>query len=156
MTAARPRRTSAAVMPLSGPERVIERVIERVQRLFLPDFPSPAIARTLSPNGRAHWGAKRRAQIDVETVIWIALNRLDCPLMPIAPPAHVTYRWIVPDRRRRDLDNHGTGVVKVIQDYLVKYGILPGGDHAEALTSRVEIVYEKGRRALEIILEPAS
>lgn len=126
----------------------------RPQWIVLEDFPSPEIARTLSPNGRAHFGTVIRAKKSVRERI-VAAVHVQEPF-PVAPPARVLYRWIVPDNRRRDLDNHGTGVVKVIQDSLVKLGVLPGGDHSEALTSRVEIVVQKYRRAMEICLEPVS
>lgn len=127
-----------------------------VQTLIVPDFPSPALARTLSPNGRAHWNVRQKAKKAVRDAVWAAWVVRQDELRPVPPPAHVTYRWIVPDRRHRDFDNHSTGVVKTTQDWLVARGILPGGDHTTALTSHVEIVYEKGRRAFEIVLAPTS
>lgn len=126
--------------------------VQRPQWIVLEDFPSTEVARTLSPNGRAHFGSVIRAKKAVRDRIVAAVHMQEP--FPVAPPARVLYRWIVPDKRKRDLDNHGTGVVKVIQDSLVRLGVLPGGDHAEVLTSRVEIVVQKYRRAMEICAEP--
>jgi hypothetical protein len=124
------------------------------QIIVLVDFPRPEIARTLSANGRAHWGTKLRATSVVLDYLHAALARQY--VWSMAPPVRVTYRWIVPTRTKRDQDNHhGSGVVKAIQDALVRHNVLLGGDHSEALESSVEIVYEKGRRALEIVLEEA-
>lgn len=121
--------------------------------LVLPDFPLPEISRALSPNGRVHWAERKRARDVVQNAVWEAWVSRQDEVTPVPPPAHVTYRWIVPDRKARDLDNHSTGVVKAAQDTLVRLKLLPGGDHAAALTSTVEIVYEKGQRRLEIVLE---
>ena len=128
-----------------------------VQRLILEDFPPVDLARALSSNGRAHWAVRQKAKKAVQIAVWEAWVCRQDDLVPVPPPARVTYRWIVPDRKERDIDNHhGSGVVKACQDALVKLvKLLPGGDHATALTSSVEIVYEKGRRALVIEIEPA-
>jgi hypothetical protein len=122
----------------------------QAQTVILDDFPLPEIARTLSPNGRAHWRTKSRAADVVRKNVWVAV--MTQGIRPVPPPVHVTWRWIVPDRRRRDQDNHGTGVVKVAQDRLVSLGIL-AADHSDALTGHVEIVYERGARRLEIVLK---
>lgn len=135
---------SGAVPGASGPS---------TQRLVLLDFPVPAIARSLSPNGRVHWAEKARAADAVRLAVWLAVETQ--PLTPPPPPVHIVWRWIVPDRRRRDVDNHSTGVIKVAQDHLVKLGVL-AADHSEVVTSHTEIVYERGSRRLEIELRPVS
>lgn len=125
------------------------------QVLVLDNFPSPDVSRCLSPNGRAHWRLRQVAKEAVVEAVWAAWVSRQDELHPVPPPAHVTYRWIMPDRRHRDLDNHGTGVVKAVQDTLVRLKLLPGGDHSTALTSTVEIVYEKGSRRMEIAMRGA-
>lgn len=149
MSVERSKSVSVAVSPISA----LSERSGRSQTIVLLDFPAPDIARALSPNGRAHWAAKKRAKTEVRTALWEALTR--ARPRPTAPPVLVRYRWVVPDRKKRDLDNHSTGVVKAVQDYLVQEGLFPGGDHSTALTSQVEIVYEKGQRRLEIVIEPA-
>lgn len=124
------------------------------QTLVVEDFPSPELALTLSPNGRAHWAVRQKAKNVVRDAVWTAWVTRQFELVPVHPPVHVTYRWIVPDRKHRDIDNASTGVVKVAQDTLVRLGMLPGGDHSTVLTSHTEIVYEKGQRRLEIVLTP--
>lgn len=127
------------------------------QVLVIPDFPSPALARVMSPNGTAHWRDKQRAAAQIVEYLKVAVLMRVVPLTPMAPPVHATYRWIVPDRRHRDIDNHhGSRVVKVVQDWLVARGVLPAGDHSTVLTSHTEIVYEKGQRRMEIVLTPAA
>ena len=152
-------RSKRAMVTSGGPGRPIQALpgvlgvpepSTAVQTLIIPDFPSVDIARTLSPNGRAHWVARQKAKESVAEAVWAAWVSRQDELRPMPPPVHVTYRWIVPDRRHRDLDNHGTGVVKVVQDTLVRLKLLPGGDHSTALTSTVEIVYEKHQRRLEV------
>lgn len=66
----------------------------------------------------------------------------------------ITYRWVMPDRRRRDLDNHTTGVVKAVQDALVTHTLIDADDTSCVIGIETQIVYEKGRRALEIAIEP--
>lgn len=119
-------------------------------RLIVPDFPSVEIARALSPNGRPHWAERNKAKKAVRDAVWAAWVCRRDELPPMPPPVHVTYRWIVPDRIKRDLDNHSTGTTKAAQDFLVRQKLLPGGDHSTALTSTVEIVYERGQRRFEI------
>lgn len=127
--------------------------IQGEQWLVFEDFPSTAIARALSPNGRAHWASRERAANAVKACVAVYVRQYEP--FPVRAPATVLYRWVFPDHRKRDLDNHGTGVIKKIQDTLVQEGVLPDGDHSDVLTSRVEIVVQKGRRALEIRLAPA-
>lgn len=125
------------------------------QTLVLDAFPPPAISRALSPNGRAHWAAKKRARERVEMIVGAAIitQRLTDELC--GGRVRITYRWIFPDRRKRDLDNHSTGVVKVVQDCLVRLGMIDADDTSCVVGLNTEVVYEKGRRALEIVIEPA-
>lgn len=125
------------------------------QTLVLDDFPDPALARALSPNGRAHWAAKRKAREMVEWVVGIAIceQRLTDELL--GERVRITYRWIVPDRRRRDLDNHTTGVVKVVQDCLVRLGMIDADDSSCVVDVATEIMYERGSRRLEVTIEPS-
>lgn len=126
------------------------------QTLILEDFPSSTIARALSPNGRAHWAARSRARNVVESIVGLAIIRQRLSDELLGGPVRITYRWVMPDRRRRDLDNHSTGVVKVVQDCLARLGMIDADDTSCVVAIETQIVVERGRRALEIVLEPPS
>ena len=124
-----------------------------VQTLLLDGYPTPEQATMLGPNrGSRRWGvAKARTEIHH----WVAVAVHLQEIVPVPPPVHVTYRYVVPTRTHRDWDNYAL-IAKPCQDGLVKAGILIGGDHFEALTASVVFRVERGRRALEIVLEPAA
>lgn len=126
------------------------------QTLVLADFPDPKLARALSPNGRAHWATKKRARDIIEWIVGQAIfeQRLTDELL--GRQVRITYRWVLPDRRRRDLDNHSTGVVKVVQDCLVRLGLIDADDTSCVVGISTEIVYERGARRLEITVAPAT
>jgi len=116
------------------------------QRLTLEEFPRPAVARALSPNGRASWPARYRATQDVHTLV--KLRAVMAGLRPMHGLVTLWVTWVVPDRRQRDADNHTTGVVKATIDALVRGGYLEDDDtdHLRLLPVRVRL--EHGRRAL--------
>lgn len=123
----------------------------RSQTLVLEGFPQPATARALSPNGRLHWGGQKRAK-ELVTMVVIAGIRTS-GLRPVDGPVRLTCRWIFPTRARRDLDNLSTGVVKRLIDVLREQKILADDDSRHVVELRAEAVYEKGRRALVIVME---
>lgn len=118
------------------------------QRLVLEDFPPPRLARTLSPNGRAHWAVKSRAKQVAERAMKVAM----VGLKPMGSPVLLTARFIFPQERRRDDDNLATGVLKVVRDCLVKGGILTDDNMALLRQAPVEVQVVKGQRRLEIVL----
>lgn len=122
----------------------------KAQTLVLEDFPRPDVARALSPNGRTHWAAKKKVRDLVEWIVGNAIfdQRLTDELL--GRQVRITYRWIFPDHRRRDIDNHSTGVVKVVQDSFVRLGLIDADDTSCVVGITTEIAVEKGRRALEI------
>lgn len=128
----------------------------RSQRLVLADFPDPKLARALSPNGRSHWATRKQAREMVEWVVGNAIfeQRLTDELL--GRQVRIAYRWVMPDRRRRDLDNHSTGVVKVVQDCLVRLGLIDADDTSCVVGITTEVVYEKGQRRLEVTLTRAT
>ncbi len=126
-----------------------------VSVLVLEDFPQPATARALSPNGRVHWAPKRIARLSVVDHVTVAALRSGLQRLRAPVTLHVVYT--VPDHRHRDQDNYTTGVLKVAIDTLVRGGWLPDGDDTEHLhIEPVEVVVQKGRRALELRLEETS
>lgn len=129
---------------------------QRAQTLILEDFPDPKLARALSPNGRVHWAVRKQARQHVEWVVGLAIceQRLTDELM--GERVRIAYRWVMPDRRRRDIDNHSTGVVKCVQDSLVRLGLISADDTSCVVGISTEIVVEKGRRALVVTVEPAA
>jgi Holliday junction resolvase RusA-like endonuclease len=131
----RARRTPATLPP--EPEK---------QTLVLENFPRPSVANVLSPNGRAHHMAKYRATQAVAAHVKV-MATMD-GLRPMRGLVTLRVIWIVPDRRRRDTDNHTTGVVKAAIDALVRGGYLEADDTDHLRLLPVEIRTEPGRRAL--------
>lgn len=125
-----------------------------VQRLVLESFPSPLLARSLSPNGRVHWGVRDKGRRLVHAVVVAEVQRSG--MRPASGPVRVTFRYVRPTRGRVDLDNLSTGVSKACLDALVRSGMLADDDSRHVVAVTAEAVYEKGRRALEIIVEDAA
>lgn len=123
----------------------------RGQTLVLEDFPRPEIARALSPNGRAHWAAKRKARLNVVDHVTVAAIRGGLRLMRGQVVLSATF--VYPDHRKRDDDNLATGVLKAVRDCLVLGQWLEADDIEHLRQMPVEVRVEKGRRALEITLE---
>lgn len=142
-------RPSTAISPPGAVRRTAP-----TQTLTLENFPQPILARALSPNGRAHWGQRNAARKTVAAVV--AGASLHARLEPVSGPVRLTFRWVFPTRARRDLDNLSTGVVKSVLDCLVRHGTLADDDSRHVVELKAEAVYEKGRRALEIIITEAT
>lgn len=119
----------------------------------------PSLVRQLSANGRAqsHWPKTNARNRVMTTVYTLALR---AGWVRFTEPVTATFRWIVPDRRARDLDNLASnGIVKAALDALKDSKDRQGwivDDSSKYVTEvRTEMAYEKGRRALEITLEVA-
>lgn len=124
------------------------------QTLTLPDFPRPDMARLLSPNGRAHWAAKRKARLYVidTVVVWAIKSGLRHMHGPVTMQPVFTY----PIARKRDDDNLGTGILKAVRDALVNGGWLEADDVEHLYQDRPEVVVQKGVRSLELRFEEQS
>lgn len=123
------------------------------QTLILDGFPSPPVARALSPNGRAHWRRKQDARKIVEANVsaWLVIQKI----RPMTGRVVLRPRFVFPVHRRRDDDNLATGVMKAVRDVLVAQGILADDSTQHVRQEPVEVVVEKGQRRLEIVLAPA-
>jgi hypothetical protein len=130
----------------------VESGVTRVQQLILENFPRPDSARTLSPTGRAHWAAQRKARLHVADVVIVQAIRMGLKRMRGQVMLQMTY--VMPNERARDQDNYsGSGVTKAVIDVLVKGGWLDGDDTARLRLAPVQIRVEKGRRALKLRFE---
>lgn len=124
------------------------------QWLILDDFPSTAVARALSPNGRAHWATKRRARLAVEGEVLAAA--LAQHLRAVSEPVRLRFRYVYPNERQRDVDNLTTGVTKAVIDALVRGRWLAADDSEHVVEVKAEAAVQKGAgRRLEITLTPA-
>jgi Holliday junction resolvase RusA-like endonuclease len=124
-------------------------------RLVLEDFPSPAVARALSPNGRVHWRRRHAAQRAVAEAVWVALQLPPCFYIakPLARRARLRATFVYPERRKRDDDNLATGVLKAVRDALVRLGVLEADDMQHLQQEPVQVEVRKGERRLVVELE---
>lgn len=116
----------------------------------------PTLVRVLSANGRSqsHWPKTNARNRVMASVYGLARS---AGWAPFTVPVVVTFRWIVPTRRRMDVDNlASSGIVKATLDSLVRGGWLVDDSSAYVTAVHTEMAYEKGRRALIVTLEPAT
>lgn len=87
----------------------------------------PFPPKQLSPNARVGWREKAKVTAQYrEDCGWLAKNAwLTVGL--VAPPVRATVTFVVPDRRKRDLDNL-LAMLKPAWDGLVDAGVLEGDD----------------------------
>lgn len=123
-----------------------------VQTLRVDDFPSPGLARALSPNGRVHWA--RRAEAKRAVARHIAAAAVLQGIGAVDGPVRVSFRWVFPTNGRHDIDNL-IATSKPIIDALVTAGILEDDDSRHVVAVSADVAVEKGRRALEITLARA-
>lgn len=119
--------------------------------LVLDGYPSREQAELLGPNRGTRMWAVAEARQAIHARVALEADRQRLPA--ISAPVRATYTFVVPDRMRRDWDNYAL-MCKPVQDGLVGCGVLPGGDHWEALEGAVRFRVEPGQRRLEITLEP--
>jgi Holliday junction resolvase RusA-like endonuclease len=122
------------------------------QKLVIEDFPTTDVSRALSPNGRAHWATKRQQRMHVASEVVIEATRSG--LRPVSGPVRLTFRYVFPEQRKRDVDNLTSGVTKACIDALVRGRWLPADDSEHVLSVRAEPIVERGCRRLEITIEP--
>jgi Holliday junction resolvase RusA-like endonuclease len=132
--------------------RASERGVAGFQTLIVQDFPSTADAHALSPNGRVHWTTKNAARKSVASEVVIAATQQR--LRPVAGPVRLLFRYVFPDRRKRDLDNL-TAISKPMTDALVRGRWISADDSEHVVEVKAEAVVEKGRRYLEVTIAPA-
>lgn len=123
--------------------------IQQGQILILEGYPDRTQQSLLGPNGGTRrWGvAEERSEVQA----WTAIKAREQGIVPVPPPVHVTYCYVVPDHTRRDWDNYAL-IAKPVQDGLVKAGILVG-DHYAVLTGDVRFRVQRGCSRLEVVIE---
>jgi hypothetical protein len=121
------------------------------QQLLLDNFPRPSVARTLSPNGRAHH--MQRARATEAVAIHVRVMAIMQGLRRMQGPVVMQPTFVYPVRRKRDDDNAATGVLKATRDALVRGSWLEADDVEHLRQLPVEMRIEKGRRALELSFE---
>jgi len=114
----------------------------------------PRLVARLSPNSRAqsHWPRTKARERVMDHTARVARVQ---GLRPVHGPVRITFRWVFPNRIRRDADNYaGNGCVKAILDALVRAEYLVDDSTEYVPEVRSEVVYEMGERRLEIVIEP--
>lgn len=118
--------------------------------LVLDGYPSSEQADVLGPNGTTRRWNVAAARKHIHD--WVKVEADRQQVGAVAAPVRVTYTFVVPDRIRRDWDNYA-GICKPVQDGLVLCGVLPGGDHWQALEGNVRFRVEPSQRRLEVVIE---
>lgn len=121
-----------------------------VQTLVIEDFPDTTLARQLSPNGRAHWRVKDNARKRAAERIATECTRQGMHAWDFR--VRLTMRWVFPKRGRHDQDNL-IATAKCFIDAMVRKRLISDDSSEHLEIAPPEVVYEKGRRALEITLE---
>jgi len=120
-------------------------------RLTLRDFPRPAVARSLSPNGRVHWAQAHLARTAVHQRVWVEAFTQQLPKMAGLVTIRPTFTY--PQERRRDQDNLCTGVLKAALDGLVRGGWLEDDSHDHVRLEPPVVNVEHGKRSLVLEFE---
>lgn len=115
-------------------------------RLVLPWPP-----KELSPNARVHYMKKAKVVADFrEECGWIGREGIQLPSVtgmrlhdsrryPLRPPVRARVTFVVPDRRRRDIDNL-LAMLKPAWDGLTDAGVLEGDDAERFSVESTEVV----------------
>jgi len=113
----------------------------------------PFPPRGLSPNSRLGWRAKAQVvRLYREDVGWTAAVKwtdarprgFGVARKPLEAPVEATVTFVVPDRRRRDLDNL-LAMLKPAWDGLVDAGVLAGDDAAQFKVVDANVVVRHDR-----------
>lgn len=110
--------------------------MSQVYSIEIPYLPQ----RELSPNWRGHWAEKYKAAQQLKQDAYVAAK---FSLIPVFKKATITFKFIVPDRRRRDPDNF-LASMKPAVDGLVAAGIFP--DDSSEVVSFAPVVFKLSRR----------
>lgn len=96
-----------------------------------------------------HMGAKMKA--DDESIVSVAIRRC-MGLTVIQEPVCMEYKWVEPNRKR-DLDNISSYGRKIIQDAMVKTGVLKddGWNEVVGFSDRFEV--DKNNPRIEVLIK---
>jgi hypothetical protein len=122
------------------------------QQLVLDPLPPAPVLRALSPNGRAHWTERKRAQDTMR--LCVVVDAVHSGLRSMPPPVRLQAIWTFPQARRRDQDNL-IAVAKCIVDTLVRHRYLQDDRHEMLTVLPPSIRVERGVRKLVLVLESA-
>ncbi len=109
--------------------------------------------RELSPNARPHWRVKHYATSQYRQECYVAIRKAVGP-SSACPTGQVTAKvvFVVPDRRRRDLDN-ALASMKAAFDAMVAAGLLVDDDSKHLKLAAPEMRVVKGQKYVEITLD---
>jgi crossover junction endodeoxyribonuclease RusA len=104
----------------------------------------------LSPNARVHWGTKKRATEKYRQDCYLVVRETWAQgWIPVCSTAKVVF--VVPDKRRRDLDN-AMASMKAAWDGLVDAGLLVDDDSKHLKLAAPEMRVVKGQKYVEVTL----
>lgn len=118
----------------------------------------PFPPRELSPNARVHWA--RKAKVIAAYRQWcgwaarVGDTGFLLPSLTLKPPVEATVTFVLPDKRRRDMDNL-LASLKPMWDGLVDAGLLGDDSHDKLRLSAPQVRVEKGQQYVELALKEA-
>ena len=104
----------------------------------------------LSPNARVHWSARHRATQEYRWLVWAKTRQATLVAHPWER-AQVRVQFVVPDHRRRDIDNL-LAMLKPAWDGVVDAGLLK--DDSCITVAHVEKIMRPGQRLVLIEMAP--
>ncbi len=109
--------------------------------------------RELSPNVKVHWGTKKRATDLYKAECFVAIRDVIGHAERPEPLQEATAKvvFVVPDRRRRDIDN-AMASIKPAFDAMVTAGLLVDDDSKHLKLAAPEMRVQRGERYVEVTL----
>lgn len=111
------------------------------------EFPWPPSG--LSPNAREHWRTVAALRAQYKHDCGWAIRAAGVVAIPSPVTAQVTF--VVPDKRRRDTDNH-SAMLKPLWDILVELKVLEDDSHDKLRI--LEPKWERGEKKVIVELSP--
>ena len=111
--------------------------------------------RALSPNVRSHFMVKNKAVQEFKNDCYLcALQAISeqCPDWQTPERARADVTFIVPDKRRRDLDNF-LGSIKPLWDAFKAAGVIKDDSYRNFSLGKVEMVYQQGKREILVVVQ---
>lgn len=118
-------------------------------------FTIPVVPPSLNVYTRLHWSKQKKLREEFQEQVWASINEHGnrCPRGLEKVELHAVIQF--PDARRRDSDNFGATLWKLVQDVLVRDGVIPDDSHDRCTAHPPKLMV--GRKPLTVVtLEAAA